>query len=90
MEERAKVSRPKIWKDDDKVDHINIPVDQWAFEYPAEARIRSMRAILQKFDVKVLVFLDGVEIHGQIPTKVMAIPSEALAGKVGREISSVY
>jgi site-specific DNA recombinase len=65
---------PKVGEDG--MDCLDIEVDQWAFEHPAEARVRSMRAILQKFDTKVLAFADRIEVRGFIPTQVIAMSSK--------------
>ena len=65
-------------------------VDQWAFEHPKEARIQSMRAILQKFDTKVYAFPDRIEVRGMIPTEMIRLPAEATRGKRGQEFNSAY
>jgi hypothetical protein len=66
---------------------FNIEVDPWAFDHPKEAKVRSMRSILQQFNTKLFAYPDRVEIHGAIPTQVLRVP-EGLRGKWGQEFKS--
>ncbi|MFC1944698.1 recombinase family protein [Chloroflexota bacterium] len=54
-----------------------------------EARTASMRAILQKFVVKVVVFHDRIEVRGLVPIESINMPVEVVRGNGGREINSL-
>ena len=63
---------------------VDAPPGFWECEYPQqqEERIKkNMRAILQLFDIKVIVFPERVEIKGAIPTQVLekSISKEEIA-----------
>jgi len=66
-----------------------IPLNTETFNHPKEARIASMRSILQKFNVKVVAFPDRIEIRGFIPTQVISTPAETLQSNGVRDIYSV-
>ena len=81
------------WQDDDGVTHVEIklrPEGIWAFQHPDEARIQSMRAILQKFDTKVWAYPDRIEIRGFIPTQVIATPAKVVQSKREPITQSAY
>ncbi len=76
--------------EEDGIDHIDIEVDQWAFEHPVEARVHSMRTILRKFDVKVWAFADRIEVQGFIPTQTIPMSGSIKQPKGEPNIYSGY
>lgn len=65
-----------------------IKLNVWTFQNPQKARIKGMRAILQKFDTKVWAFPDRIEIRGFIPTQVIGVSAEIVRPLGGRDIYS--
>ncbi|MFC1944744.1 zinc ribbon domain-containing protein [Chloroflexota bacterium] len=59
-----------------------------AFNQPQEeARIASMRAILQRFDVKVHAFHGKIKVGGLIPIESIKLPAEVIRDSGGREFN---
>ncbi len=54
---------------------IDVPDDFWEANNRTAVITRNRRGILQKFDVKVCVFHDKIEIRGFIPTQVLSLPN---------------
>lgn len=80
--------RPASVFDDGESIHLDEEVDLWAFEHPAEARLKMMRDILQKFDVKVVASFDKIEVRGYIPTQIIGLPAKATGRKRGQDFNS--
>jgi hypothetical protein len=76
--------KPAIYEGEDF-----IPLNTEAYCHPKEARIASMRSILQKFDANVFAFPDRIEIRGFIPTQVIGMPAKKVQSNGERDIYSV-
>lgn len=80
--------RTDVTTEHDGIIYFDIAVDEWAFDHPKEARIRSMRTILQKFNIRALAYPDRVEVEGMIPTEVIKLSEGDGRSRWGREFNS--